>query len=380
MRNVLIISLLLTLASSALAQRAVTVNTVSVDEFDQYLVKIQHSRDREAAHSITGITLKERASSSDLARWQAEFKGEKARQALVAVCDMAEFIAPPSSVIANEPAPNAPAQREILTRSVNYVKQTLARLPNFLAVRTTTRFAITKLEQLDRLDEVSRMNQLSAWPPTQVALGDKDGQTLLYAGQWQAAVAYRDGNEISQSQIGDNRHRPSLGLETKGEFGPILVTVLGDALRGSIRWSRWEHGANGQLAVFQYDVPQSASHYRVWNPVNGSDEIPAYRGEFAVDPGSGAIYRIDLTAKGTESSVTEVSRISLEYGPVEIGGETYVCPLHGVAYSQPRQLDAKGNPTHEQVVDGPSYLNDATFSQYHLFRSEVRILTGDGQH
>jgi hypothetical protein len=40
-------------------------------------------------------------------------------------------------------------------------------------------------------------------------------------------------------------------------------------------------------------------------------------------------------------------------------------------------LDTQGNSPPGQEKDGPRYLNDATFTQYHLFRSEVRILTND---
>jgi hypothetical protein len=132
--------------------------------------------------------------------------------------------------------------------------------------------------------------------------------------------------------------------------------------------------------VFNYDVPQSASHYAVENVENGTADLPAYHGELAIDPVTGAIYRITLTAEGSESSAARESNIALEYGPVEIGGTTYICPLHGVAYTQPRLLDAKGSPLSGQEEDGPHYLNDATFTQYHLFRSEVKILSGEPPH
>ncbi len=375
MRRIPVILFLFAVSGSAFAQ-----NTFSVDQFDTYLAKIQHSRDTEAAGLIAGVTLKERASASDVARWQAEFKGEKARRALTAVEDIAEFLAPPSSALADAPTPTVAAQVEILKRTVSYIKQTLPRLPNFLAVRTTTRFDITTRKQLDEQSEMSRLYQLNNWVPKYEALGAMSGQTLFFGGEWQFVVTYRDGAEVSQSQIGSHVHPPPLGLETKGEFGPILTTVFGDAQKGSINWNHWEQGANGQLAVFDYDVPKSVSHYEVENVVGGSAELPAYHGQLAIDPGTGAIYRITVRAEGSESSAARESNIALEYGPVEIGGTIYICPLLGVAYTQPRLLDTKGNPVPEQEKNGPRYLNDATFTQYHLFRSEVRILTDDAQH
>jgi hypothetical protein len=375
MRIITVVLLLQVFSGSAFAQ-----NTFSVDQFDTYLARIQHSRDNEAAGLIAGATLNERASASDLARWQAEFKGEKARRALTVVGDIAEFLAPPSSALVDAPTPAAATKEEILNRTVSYIKQTLPRLPNLLAARTTTRFDITTRKQLDEQEQASELYQLSTWRPKDKALGAMNGQTLFFGGEWQFVVTYRDGKEVSQSEMGSHHHPPPLGLETTGEFGPILTTVFGDALQGSIKWNHWELGANGQLAVFDYDVPKSASHYAVENVVSGSADLPAYHGELAIDPGTGAIFRITVMAEGSETSAAQESNIALEYGPEEIGGKTYICPLHGVAYTQPRLLDTKGNPLPGQQKDGPRYLNDATFTQYHLFRSEVKILTDDARH
>lgn len=390
MRNTPVVLLLLAVSGYAFAQKvaapnAVIPNAVTIDEFGRYLATIQRLRDKQAAAQIAGVTLKERAGPGDVARWQAGFKGGKARQALTAVGDISEFLGPPPSIIPNALAPTVAAQVEILKQAVNYVEQTMPRLPNFLAVRTTTRFDIATRKQLEQQEQMSELYTLNIRKPRYEALGAMNGKVLFFGGALQFVVTYRDGAEVSQSQIGNNRHPPPLGLETTGEFGPILTTVLGDALKGSIVWSRWELGAYGQLAVFEYSVPKSASHYMVADAMGGSAELPAYRGKLAIDPVTGAIYRITLTSEGSKSSVALESNISVEYGPVEIGGKTYVCPLHGVAYTMPRMVDAKGvtRPGQQQESDspqdGPHYLNDATFTQYHLFRSEVKILSSDPQ-
>ncbi|MGB6831020.1 MAG: hypothetical protein WBE41_23440 [Terracidiphilus sp.] len=392
MRGFSVVLLLVTLAGSAPAQNAITPsaatpnavvpNAVSIAEFDQSLAKIQNLRDKEGARWIAGMTLKGRPSAIDRARWQAEFKGEKARLALTAVGDIAEFLPPPESAIPDATVPAIATQVKMIEQTASYIKQTLPRLPNLLAVRTTARFEITTRKQLVQQEETPRLNQSISWQPKYEALGTMNGQVLYFGGDWQFVVAYRDGQEVTQSQIGDNRHPPPPGFETKGEFGPILMTVFGDALKGSITWSHWEKSTNGQLAVFHYSVPHDVSHYKVENASNGSIELPAYHGEFAIDPVTGAVYRIALTAEGSRSSASQESNIAVEYGPIEIGGRIYVCPVHGVAYSQPQLVDAMGNPlpAEEQKKDSPHFLNDATFTHYRLFRSEVRILTDDAQH
>lgn len=378
-RNVPLVLLLVALAFDAAAQ-----STVTVAEFDQQLTSFAQLSDGRAAAKVAGSVLKERAAPSDLARWHAQLKGDKAREALTAVYDTAEFLVPPLTATVADPLPTIAAQREIVTRAIDYVRQTVPRLPNLLAVRTTTRFEIATPEQLDRQERMSMLTQLRGWKPTHVYLGAVDGETLFFTGQWQFVVTYRDGSEISQSLTGANRHPPPPGLETRGEFGPILTTVLGDALKGSIRFSKWEPGAKGPVAVFNYEVPKGASHYAIQNAVNGSFDLPPYRGELAIDPEYGAIYRITLKADCSESSAALQSNISLEYGPVEIGGMTYILPLHGVAISQPRAIGATGaagkvEPDEQQMRDAPRFLNDTTFTDYHQFRSEVKILTDDTQ-
>jgi len=372
MRRTSIFVLSLALAGNAFAQ-----NGFTVDGFDQFLAKISHSGDREAARQIAEAALSERAGSTDLARWQAELKGEKARRALTAVVDASEFMPPPASAVADAPAPAHAEQVGILDRTMAYVRDTLPRLPNFLAIRTTTHYDITTRKQLDAQIQLQEVYELNNSRPKVEPLGAMYGQELFFMGVWQSVVTYRDGAEVLDLQGASHRREPPLGLETKGEFGPILATVFGDAVHGAIIWSRWERGANGLLAVFHYDVPKSVSHYMVLDEESGSGESPAYHGELAIEPGTGAIYRISLTAAGSESSVSRESDIFLEYGQVEIGGKTYVCPLHGVAYSQANLMDRMGKllPDAEQDKYGPRYLNDITFTQYHLFRPEVRILT-----
>jgi hypothetical protein len=58
----------------------------------------------------------------------------------------------------------------------------------------------------------------------------------------------------------------------------------------------------------------------------------------------------------------------VEYGPVEIGGKTYTCPIRSVSISLNYDAFARTPET--------NLLNDVTFADYHLFRPESRILPG----
>src|SRR5208283_3291082 len=62
---------------------------------------------------------------------------------------------------------------------------------------------------------------------------------------------------------------------------------------------------------------------------------------------------------------------------VEIGDRTYICPVHGVAYSKV-PVEGGGQAAPNSAVMVQTQLNDVSFMQYHLFTSEAHILA-DGK-
>jgi hypothetical protein len=200
-------------------------------------------------------------------------------------------------------------------------------------------------------------------------------------------VLYRDHQEWLDQEKGHKSS--SKELRTMGEFGPILVTVLNDAAKGTVIWGHWEQGATGPLAVFHFAVPEQASHYHV-SSVGAMQETqhdPAYHGEIAIDPANGSILRLTVIAELKPDNPMTNASLLVEYGPVEIGGVSYVCPLRSVALSLVRivleQEDTRVRRMQriETSSLGPpqAYLNVVQFTQYHLFRAESRIVAGDGQ-
>jgi hypothetical protein len=71
--------------------------------------------------------------------------------------------------------------------------------------------------------------------------------------------------------------------------------------------------------------------------------------------------------------------ILVEYAPVAIGDQSYICPVRGVAFSKvPVTHEAAGPEA--SAVNVQTQLNDVAFTQYHLFLSQARIVTGEGGH
>jgi hypothetical protein len=90
--------------------------------------------------------------------------------------------------------------------------------------------------------------------------------------------------------------------------------------------------------------------------------------------------------------------LMVEYGPEEIGGKIYTCPQRSIAIArgyepEPPIGHADAGPLNfagmlnSQSAPDPTasvpevlqtLLNHVVFREYHLFRSDARIITGDG--
>jgi hypothetical protein len=174
-----------------------------------------------------------------------------------------------------------------------------------------------------------------------------------------------------------------MGLVTMGTFGPILLTVVGDASRSQMTFSHWEHGADGPVAVFSVGVPKEKSHYQVTyhglSQTQPTQQPAAYHGEVSIDPATGTILRITVEADFEPGVEMVRADILVEYGPVDIGGKSYICPVKSVSLSQGHSKVQARIATGAVSGLGPviTRLNDVTFGNYHVFRAEVRVLTGD---
>ena len=162
-----------------------------------------------------------------------------------------------------------------------------------------------------------------------------------------------------------------------------LRSHSGSGAHSEFVWSHWERGADGLQAVFRYVVPQAASHFEVnfccLADPDGTislSKIAAYHGEVAIDPASGAILRVTVDAHLEPRLPMLSSAIMVEYGPVVIGEKTYICPTRSVSISRWRGVSILTEWGQTIGVYGrfKTMLNDMTFSKYHIFRAQSRVL------
>jgi len=348
------------------------INRVPVAELEQVLSEGRSNSDFDIERQLSGMELTERISSARLVTLKAALRGEKARRALVALADQSVFLAPPTGDILSMAPPDTSVQQQMIARSIDYLTKTIRNLPNFLAVRTTTRY------------EEPATNDAQTLPAWKTLSGD---QSLHEAETSKTTVLVRNGREIAASKPANGKTPKPIErtLDSSGAFGPILNIVLGTAVGapGRLTWRRWENSASATQAVFGYDAPADLARFQCGFSCIAQDDrsdpvavVTGAHGEIAIDPGSGAILRLTVEANLEPRLPLDRSGIMVEYSPVTIGGITYICPSRSVSLARQRMVVAIDEWGESFKVYGhfETVLNDMAFEKYHLFRSESHIL------
>ena len=299
---------------------------VTVEQLERVIDGLRGQRDGKVVQSLNCLELTERASSVRLERWQKELRGTKSQQELTALAAASAFLAPPAAEIPAAAPPDAAEQRRILLLTIDYLHQTLPRLPNFSATRTTSYFS-------------------EALPTARKPGSDESTHgPLRKIDQESATVLFRDGKELVQTK-GRTPATQAAHLNVEGVFGSALTMVLDDAVGGSLNWSRWEQGTAGLVAVFHFVVPESKSHYVVgyknpllWYEGGIAQRLTGYHGELAIDPATGAVLRQTVQADLTAGLPIVRSDTLVEYGPVVIAGKSYICPVRNISIERGGEL------------------------------------------
>ncbi len=341
------------------------LRNVTVAELDRLLDDARDKSDGDLAKLLDGLRLTERYSPEKQAARLAQLRGKKSREALESLADNSAFLNPPPSEIAADPQPTAQAQQQILKAAGDYLNQIIPRLPDFFATRSSADYA-----------------QLPSFKPSDRSF---TSEPFHETGRTRATVLYRNGGEIVDAKS-QHAKQSAYTLTTYGTFGPML-TVVKAALSAPDRlaWLRWEKAATGPAAVFHYSVPQAQSLYHTIGCClpqgDGSASytiVPGYSGEIAIDPSTGAILRVIVQASLDNFVPANRSAVSVTYGPVQIGGRTYVLPQQSVSIFRQRTVQTFVGYGGSFRDWGPyaATLNAFGFTDYHNFHADMRILTG----
>lgn len=367
---------------------------VTVDQLEKIIAGLLGSSDQDVAHRLEQLELTQRLTPARYGRMRHRLPGKASADALMALYDLSEFDELASPDTPQAPAPDAATEGKIISTAVEFVARTTRKMPDLFATR-----------QLARFEDLQVIHGL---PQPLVA----DVKPLIIVDQSTGTVHFREGQEVVESASkGAGARSLGMGLDTWGIFGPILEIVMTDVLNSKIGWSHWEDGPSGPLAVFRYAVPQAASHYNVRFCCYLADDglpssfaaTPGYHGELAIDPNTGSVLRLVLKVDFKTDPARQIDQernpllrndVLVEYGPVDIAGKQYICPVRTASVMTSWTLGRQG-PLKRPMPggEGPKVakkalaimefsrvnsINEAAFSNYHVFRSEMRIVSDPG--
>ena len=348
---------------------------INAVELEQLLEGGRGERDRELAGKLKNMELTERLSTGQLGMWKGRLHGKETKAALTALGDESAFLAPPAAEVSDQPAPDDAMQGQMTLRIEQYLDEAVPLLPDFSADTTTVKYE----QPLPGVNDTWKAAAGNRWLAPTVTE--------------QATLLYRNGREqrVVEKKAGK---RPGVrnDLNYKGIFGPILGFILEDVRKGNSRltWARWERGDQGTLAVFRYSVRAENPRYGVVYCCLACGRVfttlPEHHGELAIDPATGAVLRITVESAPGWIAETDLSplrpvlfsNMRVEYGPVNIGGRTFICPLRSVVITRERTVVPVSFWQQNFSVYGPyqTLLNDTTYTNYHKFGSESRMLPG----
>jgi hypothetical protein len=373
--------IILIMSLAIIAPCDAATHSFTVEQLKQKLTAQQTAgnNDGSCAQQLNSLKLTEQLTQPTLDRITAEFKpGPKTALSLKMLADFSAFLEPPAGELLDKAPPEIAVQQAMLKSAINFVGVTLHQMPDFLATRLT-----------DSYDDIPESVTHSGWAP----------QTDLHlAASFSNHITYRNGQEVLDLQPGSPgaklKNDPSpVGLVSFGEFGPALGTTLTDASKGALKWSHWEQSAAGPVAVFHYEVPPAASHYWVnYCCVRGSQDTaaavaygidaqaaslesdsyhgtPGYHGNLYLEPATGAVLRVTIESELKRSDPIMRAAVSVQYGPVEIDGKSYICPVRSLAISLVKS-HARGDMSDREI----QRINEVSFSSYHRFGSTSRII------
>jgi len=376
------------LAAATIPATAAKRETVAQLEQTLTAAYASHKQDAEIARQISGMELSERLTRDTLRRFSSPMApNSQAVLALEVLADQSEFLDPPSDELPPVAAPDASAQQRMLESAQRYGAQVLPGLPNFLATRT-----------INRYDDSPQELKKGSWP-VRAGLHRVDTSS--------GEISVRDERENQPPTQGSAVWQQQIGLISGGEFGTTLGMILADTARGQISWSHWERTAAGLVAVFQYSVPKSASHFEIISSLQrqaaiegiatstgGSRGIsgigarpnnnpsrtsmttsrPGYHGSLWLDPVTGAVLRISMESRFERHLPVPSRRHSCRVWP----GSNWRQPVY-LPVAQPRAFRCSDRRVgcHERRAN--RWLNVTLFTGYHRFASTTRIVSGTSE-
>jgi len=158
------------------------------------------------------------------------------------------------------------------------------------------------------------------------------------------------------------------GALSKGEFGSMLLSIFAPSSRATFNWLHWTTLRKRASYVFAFQIDARNSTYVLRVGRYGTREVSAVPGQHGlvyIDRETKDVLRLDCDADSIPASfpLKGATRI-LDYGTADVGGRTYLLPLHADVRMFPRDR-------------WPVTRNEVEFTGFRKFAGESSISFGD---
>jgi len=271
-----------------------------------------HQPDKQVAGVLRKAKLSQRLEERVIVELEAQGAGPQTVAALRELAAASKDLpAPPlpaskTAAPVGPPPPSTEQQQDLLDRVRQYALNYVRSLPDFICTQVTRRYVDpTGMEFWQSQDVLTA--KLTYFE-------QKEDYKLMLVNGVMTDKPYLD--------VG--------GATSTGEFGSMMREIFEKQTEATFRWARWATLRGKLTHVFNYNVDQAHSQWRI-EYEKTERVIPAYHGLIYVDASNAQIVRITLTAENIPPTfpVQEASTI-LDFDYVKIADRVYLLPLKAV--------------------------------------------------
>lgn len=292
--------------------RAQTLNMTSdqVVAFVKSSLKLHLDGDAKIAAYVKKIKLSDKLEDRRVEELQGMGAGPRTIAALRALSESSTNLppAPPPAPVAPRPVippPNSLEQARILHDIIENARNYAKTLPDYMCIQVTRRhFDPTATEDWRNYDTVQE----------QVSYVDhkENYQVVMVNGQ---AV-----KNVQHERLG--------GSTLSGDFGTIFTEIFAVETATEFDWDHWATLRGKRMYVFAFHVPQSRSHFTIYDGESQRTVTAGYRGLIYADRDTSMVmrYKFECERLPYDFPVKDVA-LDVNYDYVDIAGTKYVLPL-----------------------------------------------------
>ncbi len=337
-----VVFLLALAASIALAQLNMTADQVVT--FIKSSIQLHHD-DRKVAEYVKKIKLSDQLEERRVEELQGMGAGPKTIAALRALSTSSSTLPPPpppTPVVAKPviPPPDSVEQERILHEIIDNARSYSKSLPDYLCIQVTRRhFDPSGTENWRNYDTVQE----------QVSYVDhkENYQVTMINGQ---AVA-----NVEHQRLG--------GSTLSGDFGTIYTEIFAVETATEFNWDHWATLRGKRMYVFAFHVPQSRSHFSIYDGEARRTIIAGYHGLIYADRDTNLVMRYKFECEDLPGDFpVKAVALDVNYDNIDIAGHKYVLPLK-------TELKSTATTSRGKYMSW----NEAEFHLYRKFGTESSI-------